>query len=438
MQTDYFAIRNLASIHEQMTSFKKGDVLVLFGELFQKGYATGLVEEAEKKGMLIVRSTVGRREKDGTLRPLNQSEIEAIPQPFINVPLEAGFDLENNENGEPFLNCVKDVKLSEWESIQIPKESLRFAQEAGRNRFKSNLKTYLKQLETLIPAGSSVLFAHLMAGGVPRTKIIMPLMNRSVKGTGERFLSSEKFWNSSLGQMTSVSFNEVTAETFRFLVEESTFLREKIESSGGRASYLAYGYHGTEVLVEGKYVWQSYSPYVQGWAKKQLENYSRDFFKKGIQSCVYNCPEILTQSSAIFSGVEVSLYPLIFALKKEGPHSKKCQQIVQLCQDLLKDNFSLQNIESLTTDYLQSDLIKQHCHFEKWPQHNSQAQLEKMLGTSEALIEMHKDSKQLITYVLSEAVFAACGKVMLTDSAQPQSPVAWINHDVIAKIHASN
>ena len=38
---DYFPIRHKPTPH----LFQKGDVLVLFGELFNRGYANGLVEE---------------------------------------------------------------------------------------------------------------------------------------------------------------------------------------------------------------------------------------------------------------------------------------------------------------------------------------------------------------------------------------------------------
>lgn len=34
--------------------YQAGDVLVLFGELFSRGYANGLVEEAERLGMKII------------------------------------------------------------------------------------------------------------------------------------------------------------------------------------------------------------------------------------------------------------------------------------------------------------------------------------------------------------------------------------------------
>ena len=45
--------------------FKKGDVFVLFGELFGRGYANGLIDEARAAGMTIVGITVGRRDETG-------------------------------------------------------------------------------------------------------------------------------------------------------------------------------------------------------------------------------------------------------------------------------------------------------------------------------------------------------------------------------------
>jgi hypothetical protein len=432
MSSTYHAIRLL----KKDSTFKQGDVLVLFGELFSKGYANGLVDEAERRGMKIIRTTVGRREKDGTLRALNAEEAAAVPQPFINVPLEAGFDLEPDDQGMSPVDYLKDVKLSDWESFEISKTSLEASRKKGRERFQKNLRSYLQQLEAHIPAGANVLFAHLMAGGVPRAKIVMPLMNRAVKGTGDRYLSSEKFMSSGIGQFCQQSFFEVTAETFQFLVHESTALREKLQKQGSKVSYVAYGYHGTEVLVGSNYVWQSYSPYVQGWAKIRLENYSREFSQKGIKTCVYNCPEILTNSSSIFSGVEVSLYPLLGALRKEGSDSKKAQAAIESALKLLKPEIKLDDVLNFTKSYLTSDLIREHCVFEKWPQHSSKDQLEKMLAASDQLLGWHQDPKQLMTFGLSEIVFEACGKVMMGDSPAPEAPVAWINHDVIAKIHS--
>jgi hypothetical protein len=98
----------------------------------------------------------------------------------------------------------------------------------------------------------------------------------------------------------------------------------------------------------------------------------------------------------------------------------------------------MDDILNFTKSYLTSDLIRAHCVFEKWPQHSSKDQLEKMLAASDHLLELHKDNKQLMTFGLSEVVFEACGKVMLADSPNPEAPVAWINHDVIAKIHSAS
>lgn len=430
--SNYHAIRQLKAD----TTFGKGDILVLFGELFSRGYANGLVEEAERRGMTIVRTTVGRREKDGTLRKLNAEEITNIPSPFINVPLEAGFDMEPDDNGISPIEHIKDVKLSDWKQANIKLESIESSKKKGRIRFQKNIQEYLQQLETHLPAGKNVLFAHLMAGGVPRAKIIMPMMNRSLKGTGDRFMSSEDFWQSNLGRLCEHNFNEVTAETFSTLIQESTNLREKLQKTGSKISYVAFGYHGTEVLIDGKYQWQTYSPYLQGWAKKKLEDYSRELSKVGIKTAVYNCPEILTNSSSIFSGVEISLYPLLGALKKEGPSSEKSKQVIENCLKLLKPEFTLEKVMEMTSQFLSSEVIRSHCQFEKWPQHNSNLQLEKMLAASDGLLEMHLDTKQLMTFVLSEVVFDACGQIMLADAPHPEAPASWINHDVIAKIYS--
>jgi hypothetical protein len=415
-------------------NLKPGDVLVLFGELFAKGYATGLVEEAKARGMTVIYSTVGRREKDGSLRPLNAEEISQQPQPLINVPLEAGFDLEPDDNGRLFVDHLKDVKLTNWEEFKPPPGTLDQSRNRGRARFQKFVQTYLQQLKPHLPPKANVVFAHLMAGGVPRAKIVLPLMNRIVKGTGDRFLSSDHFIKSEIGKLTLECFSEVTAETFQTLLTESTEIRKNIEQQGGQVSYLAYGYHGTEVLMGNNYVWQTYSPYLQGWAKMRLENYSREAKQKGISTCVYNCPEILTNSSSIFVGVEVSLYPLLGALQKETSVSGKNAAAVKKCLSLFKPEVSLEQMMSYTHTFFTSELIRSHCVFEKWPQGNAKEQLEKMLEASDYLIGLHRDPKQLVSFELSEIVFSACGKLMLNDALKPEAAVSWINHQVIAKI----
>ena len=104
--------------------YKAGDVLVLFGELFNRGYANGLVEEAEKMGMTIVRATVGRRDKDGSLRALTAEETANVPKPFINIPLEAGFDMEPAANGLSPVDQMKDIKLSDWQNAKIDMKAI--------------------------------------------------------------------------------------------------------------------------------------------------------------------------------------------------------------------------------------------------------------------------------------------------------------------------
>ena len=102
--SSYFPIRQKPA----RQTFQKGDLLVLFGELFNRGYANGLVEEAEKQGITIVRATVGRRDETGQLRALTAAESENIPKPFINIPLEAGFDLETDEHGKSPNDYLKE------------------------------------------------------------------------------------------------------------------------------------------------------------------------------------------------------------------------------------------------------------------------------------------------------------------------------------------
>lgn len=416
------------------SAYKKGDVLVLFGELFSRGYANGIVEEAQRLGMTIIRSTVGRRDGSGSsnpLRALNAEELVPIPQPFINVPLEAGFDLDPDSTGKAPVDYMTGFKMDEWRNIKFNPALLKESRQKGTERFIKNTQAYVQQLEKLIPADANVLFVHTMAGGVPRTKIIMPVMNRVFKGRDDRFISSKDFLESDMGQMAIQNFEDVTAFTYKHLLEQTASLRTKIEKGGHHVSYVAYGYHGTEVLHGNEYKWQTYTPYFQGWAKKKLEDVSTEFAKKGINSCVFNCPEILTNSSSIFQGVEVSLYPLLGALEKEkSPYNQK---ILAQCKSLLKPEHSFHEIMEFTHGYFKNSLITSHSHYDQWPQHNTKEQMAYMLDSSDHLIDMHDDPKNLMTFVLSEEVFKSTGTIMLHESWKPHGPVLWLGHDVLAK-----
>ena len=102
----------------QENIFHSGDVFVLFGELFGRGYANGLVNEARQAGMQIIGITVGRRDAGNTLRPLNEEELATAEQnlggKIINVPLMAGFDADAPV-GEPTpTDLLGSLTLKSW------------------------------------------------------------------------------------------------------------------------------------------------------------------------------------------------------------------------------------------------------------------------------------------------------------------------------------
>jgi hypothetical protein len=423
----------------EAAGYKKGDVLVLVGELFGRGYANGLAEEAKHLGMSVIGTTVGRRDSDGALRPLNADELaeaEALlGGTVINVPLEAGFDMETVD-GQPSLSeQLKKAKPDEWSTIGFAAGFVEKARSAGTARFRSALSQVMRQLEALIPAGANVLFAHSMAGGIPRARVFMPLLNRVFKGTGDKYLSSESFWNSDLGRLCDASFNEVTADTFRYLIEESSGLRERLSGAGGRVRYSAYGYHGTAVLVGGEYRWQSYTPYVQGWAKMRLEAIAAEAAEQGVSATVFNCPEIQTNSSALFLGVEISLYPLLTAIRREAGDGT-AGPLIGRCQGMLKEGETVERLLERTDAYLASPILAGILDYATWPQHGTREQAELMLASSAELMGMHADQKQLICAELSRIVFLATGRLMIHESWAPRAATLWLNHDIVARLLA--
>ncbi|MEI7974061.1 MAG: hypothetical protein WCH11_06825, partial [Bdellovibrio sp.] len=275
-----FSIRSLG----KTLGFQPGDHLVLFGEYFPRGYVHGLVQQAQAHGVHVVYSTVGRRSESGELRSLSSDELVGLPNPLINIPLEAGFDLEQNARGQKPVDLLSELKLSNWDQTTISESDWSSAQKKGRERFTANVKLWVQELEKILVPGKNVHFAHLMAGGVLRAKILLPLMNRVLKGSGERFLSSQKLWESPIGKLASQNFFEVTAESFHILIQETKELCTRLEKQGTRVAYSAYGYHGTEILIGQDYIWQTYTPYIQGWAKLRLEEYARKYQEKGVRS----------------------------------------------------------------------------------------------------------------------------------------------------------
>jgi len=416
--------------------FKKGDVFILFGELFGRGYANGLINEARKAGMTIVGVTVGRRDEDNALRALTAEELATaeanLGGRIINVPLMAGFDLDAPA-GEPTpTDMLGNMTLKSWQDDKLDWVHIEKCRAVGVQRFTDSVAKVMSELDGLIPNGANAFFAHTMAGGIPKVKVFLAIANRIYKGRGERFLASSALLNSDLGKLILMNFDEVTANTFQHLIEASTAIRTRLEKSGGQVRYTAYGYHGTEILIDDKYQWQTYTNYTQGKAKMRLEHIAENAWKQGIKATVYNCPEIRTNSSDIFVGVELSLFPLLKALLKEqGGTWAKAQW--EACRAVLQEGVALEDLLQKIDHYNASSVMISFRNFAAWPMDNTAELADVMIGTSEEITKMHKSRNELVTDILSALVLEGTGPLMFFSSANPSAPVLWINHDIIAK-----
>ena len=415
--------------------FAQGDSLVIFGEVFDKGYVNGLIQQAQQQGLPVIYSTVGRRDDTLQLRPLNQNELEAKQQegqsPPINIPLEAGFDLYTPKVGTNLVDDLRGFKLSQWQEAKLDFNKVADVRALAQSDFQQRVQQWVEALRTYLPPSTQrILFVHTMAGGFPRAKIIMPCANRVFKGTGDRFASSKTFWQSDLGRLCEQSFESVTADTFDTLI---TTTQQHFDVE---CCYAAYGYHGTECLVGDQYQWQSYAPYLQGWAKLKLERIATQAHTRGLKAYVFNVPEILTQSSSIFLGVEVALYSLIAALQKEGAADpSNAQSLESKIKALLKPEFGVSDLIQATQEYLTHPVIRAHSDFNTWPQHNSAEQMLLMQQASKKLMQMHQNSRHMATLELSELIFKACGRIMLNlmPTRQPHA-CHWIGHKLIASL----
>ncbi|MGH1468197.1 MAG: enoyl ACP reductase FabMG family protein [Bdellovibrionales bacterium] len=415
----------------QNSKFKSGDLLVVFGEVFDQGYVNGMVQEAERIGMKVVYGTVGRRDENNELRVLTAEEIAQKGQSdLINIPLEAGFDLDKSSKGLSPCDQLKGLKRDEWNTVEIDWDQIKESQKAGLGRFLKNSRLFINEvLDKHVTAETNVHFAHTMAGGIPRAKILMPLLNRVFKGSGKRFLYSKEFWDSEIGKLCSMTFDEVTANTFETLITETENVRDKAKS----VSYSAYGYHGCEPLLGDEYKWQTYAPYLQGWAKVKLENIAKKYWDKGLHTQVFNAPEILTASSSVFMGVEVCLYPLLRSLKFEN--DGKETSVHSVCAELLNDPKDIDTIDTYTQQYMNTDPAVTKVHWDTWPQHNEEPRMAQMKEASDYLISLHKDPKSLLTLPLSQVVFKTTGKAILCEASKPTEPVLWLGHDLVSKTH---
>jgi hypothetical protein len=418
------------------TVFRKGDVFVLFGELFGRGYATGLLEEARRAGMEIVGITVGRRDENNALRPLDAEELSSaearLGGKIINIPLMAGFDLDAPADGPTPTDLLAKMTLESWEHDKLDWDYVGQCRDIATARFTQSLSKVMTVLDGMIAAGRNVFFAHTMAGGIPKAKVFLVVANRIYKGTGTRHMSSQTLIESDLGKLILQNFDDVSANTFRHLIDFSAALRERVEASGGQVRYTAYGYHGSAVLIDGRYRWQTYTNYTQGYAKMRLEGIAEEAWTTGIKATVYNCPEIRTNSSDVFTGIELPLIPLLLALKRENGGQWANEQW-QACQQLLTDGLTMEDVFQKITDMQASEVMRPFYDFSAWPMANSQAQADLTIGTSNEITQMHRNSKVMISDLLSGLVVKATGQLIFGESSEPSGPVLWLNHDIVAR-----
>jgi hypothetical protein len=416
--------------------FRKGDVFVLFGELFGRGYVNGLIDEARKAGMTIVGITVGRRDEGGALRALDADELAEAEAKLggriINVPLMAGFDMDAPQGQQNPTEMLSGITLKSWQEDKLDWEKIEACRAAGVRRFTESAATVMAEVDKLVPQGANVFFAHTMAGGIPKIKAFLAIANRIYKGRGERFMSSRALLESDLGKLILMNFDEVSANTLKYLIDASAPIRERVIRAGGQVRYTAYGYHGTEILINGNYTWQSYTNYTQGYAKMRLESIAAAAWAQGIPATVFNCPEIRTNSSDIFVGVELSLFPLLAALKQEGGGAWADQQWA-ICQQLLGEGASLESLLETIERYNNDATSASFRNFDAWPMDNTPALADVMIGTSEEITGLHKDRKALITDHLSSLVLEGSGPLMFHGASEKIAPVLWLNHDIIAK-----
>ena len=418
------------------TVFGKGDVFVLFGELFGRGYATGLLDEARAAGMEIVGITVGRRDENNRLRPLDADELSAaearLGGRIINIPLMAGFDLDAPADGPTPTDLLGAMTLENWQHEYLDWDYVAECRTAGAERFTNALAKVMAELDGMIADGKNVFFAHTMAGGIPKAKVFLVLANRIYKGRGTRHMSSQTLLDSDMGKLILQNFDEVSADTFGHLIEFSSAIRERIEASGGQVRYTAYGYHGSSVLIDGAYRWQTYTNYTQGYAKMRLEGIATRAWEARIKATVYNCPEIRTNSSDVFTGIELPLIPLLLALRHEGGGAWVDEQW-EVCEQLLADSFTMADVFAKIAAMQADNVMRPFYDFSAWPMANSQQQSDLVIGASSEITQMHRDGKALISDHLSSLVVNATGQLIFGETSDPSGPVQWLNHDIVAR-----
>ena len=377
----------------------------------------------------------GQENADKNLRALSEEELKEVEQnlggEIINIPLEAGFDLESVDGLSPAI-LVDAIDKQQWKEAKLDNEIILACKQVAEKKFCAKLEQFMEILEKKIPTDKNIFFAHTMAGGIIRSKMFFTIANRIFKGKGDRFECSQEYWNSDIGQLCAKNFDNVTADTFDLLVRFSKKIRERNEAKGSFVFYSAYGYHGCEIYIQDKLQWQTYVPYQQGHAKKKLENFAVSAREHNIQTTVFNCPEIRTNSSSIFLGVELSLFFLLVALKKHYP-SDWSEEQWKICQNKLQPEVKLESILKELEECILSAEVQEKFSFENWPTENSPVFSEKIISTSEKITSLHRDRKDLISDHLSSLVVESTGSLIFQYASSPKEAVIWLGHDILVQ-----
>ncbi len=99
----------------------------------------------------------------------------------------------------------------------------------------------------------------------------------------------------------------------------------------------------------------------------------------------------------------------------------------------MKDDVTLDTVLQKVSDYQLDPVMQAFGDFAAWPMPNSAEQVDKTVGTSQEIVQLHKDRKALVSDVLSQHVVAATGDLIFGEASAPNGPVLWLDHDLVAR-----
>ena len=134
----------------------------------------------------------------------------------------------------------------------------------------------------------------------------------------------------------------------------------------------------------------------------------------------------------MFTGIELPLIPLLLALKKENGGTWADEQW-RACEQLLDDGLTMDDVFQKIHAMQESEVMRPFYDFSAWPMPNSQAQADLTIGTSNEITRMHRDSKVMMSDLLSALVVKSTGQLIFGESSEPSGPVLWLNHDIVAR-----